>query len=140
MIKKRFSLLVIISLLLAANAGLSLAQDTGTPHTHNPAGTPHTHDPAIDGVGSSESWTDGFHARLSESMPPSSMPMAFLVIPIGGEYFPFHWLWQFLKGLPDDDHSLLTHEFKHWHDIPHSHKVSASEGEGDLSDALTQLD
>ena len=41
-------------------------------------------------------------------MPSSSMPMAFLVIPIGGESFPFHWLWNFMNGLPDDDHSLLT--------------------------------
>ena len=131
MIKKRFSLLVIISLLLAANAGLSLAHDTGTPHTH---------DPAIDGLGSTAPGTDSFHARLSESMPSSSMPMAFLFIPIGGESFPFHWLWHFMNGLPDDDHSLLTHEFMHWHGIPHSHKVSASEGEGDLSDVLTQVD
>lgn len=124
MIKKRLSLVLVISLLLAANAGLSVAHDTGTPHTHDPAG---------DGLRSQLSGTAGFHARLSQHLPTNGASTAFLVIPIGGEFFPFHWLWHTMRGETVDNRIHLVHEVMGWYKIPRFHRADTFKDESDLS-------
>ena len=120
MFRKRLRYLVFFAtlpLLLLATAGLSFAHDTGLPHTLDAASVSNV--PGVD------------MNRLSTFMS-ESMPSSFLVIPISGELFPFHWLWHFMRVTVHDDHDHFTHELMHWHGIPHLH------GSGSPDDACSQ--
>ena len=112
-------------LLLLANVGSSFAHDTGIPHTH-------------DAVSVSD--VPGMDVNRLSALTSESMPMSFLVIPISGELFPFHWLWHYMLGMVHDDHNHFTHEFMHWHSIPHLHGSGSPDDASSQSAPLAQFD
>ena len=77
----------LVKLVSTAAILLILALSVGLTSAHE-TDNPHTHDTVSDG----------------------GRAVAFLVIPISGEQFPFHWLWHFMSGETSGDHRLLKHD------------------------------
>ncbi len=107
----------LVKLVSTAAMLLILTLSVGLTSAHE-TDNPHTHDTVSDGA----------------------RPVAFLVIPIIGEQFPFHWLWHFMSGETSGDHRLLKHELMHWHGIAHSHDSGLSAEESNLPASLPQYD
>ena len=108
--------LVFILLLVAVSAGLTAAHDTGSPHTHD-AVSDHVR---TFGDGD-EAGAFGAFSRVSHALPTEGAPVAFLIVPISGESFPFHWLWHTMNGEKVDERIHLLHEIMHWYGLPHPH-------------------
>ena len=116
MTHKTIRQLMFLSILLAVCVGPAAAHDTGMPHTHDPAAA-----------------EQNAHTHVGHGLPSNSIPMAFLVIPISGESFPFHWLWHVMRGETIDNRNHLVHEMMGWYGIPHFHQSDTLNDEGDRS-------
>lgn len=126
---------IALPLLFLASAGMSYAHDTGIPHTPdgevNDFSVFNSADPLR---------MLGVHSHPGHGVPTGSAPMAFLIVPIGGDFFPFHWLWHTMNGETLDDRMHLVHELTHWYDIPHPHSESLVEEGGDQSATIEQVE
>lgn len=120
---------------LAISTGFAAAHDTGVPHTHDPASDAFSamHNPDILGM-------LGDHSHAGHGVPTGNAPMAYLIVPIAGDFFPFHWLWHTMNGETLDDNIHLVHEIMHWFDIPHPHSENLAEQGGDLSTSPKQVE
>ena len=125
----------LIIYVLTISTGFAAAHDTGVPHTH---------DPAIDTCSAMNNGyilgMQGDHSNAGHGVPTGKAPMAFLIVPIDGDFFPFHWLWHAMKGETLDDNIHLVHEIMHWDDISHAHSGNLPEPGGDLSTTLEQVE
>lgn len=119
-----------ILLLAAVSAGLTVAHDTGSPHTHDPAKSQVRAFRNVDEVG-----TFGAFSRLSHGLPSNGAPVAFLIVPISGEFFPFHWLWHTMNGETVDERIHIVHEIMRWFDLPQPQGTDVYAG-GDQSSLL----
>ena len=115
--------LVFILLLVAVSAGLTAAHDTGSPHTHDPVSD---HVRALRGA--DEAGAYGAFSHQSHGLAMDSAPVAFLIVPISGDVFPFHWLWHTMNGEKVDERIHLVHEIMHWYDLPHPHNSAVDTG------------
>ena len=109
--------IMFLCILMAVLAGPAAAHDTGSPHTHDASG-----DAASVFRGAGVALAPGEH-----SYPVQAVPVAFLVIPITGETFPFHWLWHAMNGEVINDRVHLIHEIMGWYDLPNPHCSGAPE-------------
>ena len=121
-------------LLLAVSAGLTAAHDTGSPHSHELAS-----DHARAFVNSDGAGSFGASSQVSHGLPTAGAPVAFLIVPISGEFFPFHWLWHTMNGEKVDERIHLVHEIMHWFGLPHPHDSDEVAG-GDQSSELARYD
>lgn len=108
--------LLFILLLVAVSAGLTAAHDTGSPHSHDPVSD---HVRALRAVDEASAF--GAFSHPSHGVAAESAPVAFLIVPISGEFFPFHWLWHTMNGEMVDERIHLLHEMMHWYGLPHPH-------------------
>ena len=127
MVKKRISLLVFISLLLAANAGLSIAHDTGQPHSHDTGDEFCKNCGAVDdSIGTIDEFDEGVFAELPENHPP----VAILAVTLDGKVYSLQWLWRHLLSVLAADEGkaprLYTHSHQHAHSHTHEHSHSDS--------------
>ena len=123
MTPKRMRQIMFLSIVMAFLAGTAAAHDTDSPHTHDPAGD------------ATSVYFDALSPAVpgAHALPTNAAPMAFLVIPIGGELFPFHWLWHALRGETVDNRTHLVHEMMGWYKIPHFHQLDTLKDESDRS-------
>jgi len=112
-----------LSILMAFLTGSAAAHDTDSPHNHDLAG-----DAASVSINALTPVALDAHAT-----PAKGVPMAFLIIPIGGESFPFHWFWHTMRGETVDNRIHLAHELMGWYDIPRFHQPDALKDECDRS-------
>lgn len=118
-----FRHLLFILLLVTVSAGLTVAHDTGSPHSHDPVSD---HVRALCAVDEASAF--GAFSHPSHGVAADSAPVAFLIVPISGEVFPFHWLWHTMKGEKVDEPIHLLPEIMHWYGLPHPHGPYAAEG------------
>ena len=123
MTRKMMRQFLSLGILMAVFAGPAAAHETDAPHTHDPAGE------------AASAYFDALTPAISgaHAYPAVSAPMAFLVIPIGGESFPFHWLWHAMNGEVINDRIHLAHELAGWYQIPHFHQPDTRKVERDHS-------
>lgn len=115
--------ILLVTILMAFLTGNAAAHDTDAPHSHDLAA-----DAASANFNALTPAALGAHTR-----PAKGVPMAFLVIPIGGESFPFHWLWHFMRGETVDNRIHLAREMMGWNVIPRFHQPDTLKDETDLS-------
>ena len=132
-----FSLVLGFALLLMVltSAGISSAHDTGSPHTHDAAGDAFSVFHSADALGML-----GNRLHTGHGVRTGNAPVAFLIVPIGGDFFPFHWLWHTMNGEIQADNVHLMHEVMHWYDIPHPGSENLIEEGGDQSTAQKQVE
>ena len=128
--RKTMRHILFLSIVMAFLTGSAAAHDTDSPHTHDGAGNVVA--PFLDTYAPA---TIGAHTTQA-----TSAPTAFLVIPIGGESFPFHWLWHFMRGETVDNRIHLVHEMMDWYQIPHFHQPGALKDKTDFSVSPPQYD
>ena len=122
--------IMFLVMLMAVLAGPAAAHDTGSPHAHEPSGQ-----------GAGAFGGAGVPAAPGEhSYPARAAPLAFLVIAIGGESFPFHWLWHAMNGDVINDRIHLIHEIAGWYDLPNPHRSGAPEDGAETTPSIEQME
>ena len=128
---------VTLPLLLLASAGISLAHDTGNPHTHDSADESEVTSVEIGAPGMD---LDALHSAIRDGKHSRGMPAIILIVPVGGDSSALHWLLHHISGQGYHDLSDWNHQHMHWHGVPHAHDTGIGVQGGDLSLPLTLYD
>ena len=128
-LRRQIAVIIATLLIMAFSAGLTVAHDTGQPHTHDPMDDVCENCNAVDEF---RAPIDGFVESVFAGMPDNHPPVAILVVTMDGKVYSLQWLLRHLQSALNAGDSAApriythSHRHAHMHSHGHTHKDSDS--------------